>query len=134
VDTERACHNELLSRKIRGLRWKQRKFTRTLDGRAPSGSDQKVSCFNYSALREENDLLQTANVQQICTATAPAKARSPLAKVKRERHSMQASLESSAKKQRLLAGKCQWDQAKISSLKAHNNQLMQDIFLRAPRF
>ncbi len=67
-------------------------------------------------------------MQQICTATAPAKARIPLAKVKREWHSLRASLESSAKKQRLLAVKCQWDQAKISSLKAHINQLMQDIF------
>ena len=90
--------NAATTRKMQGLRRKQRKFTRTLDGRAASGSDQKVSGFNYAALREENDLLRTANAQQISATLVPAKARSPLSKDKRERSVLRASLESSARK------------------------------------
>ena len=79
-------HSESLSRKMRGLRRNQRrKFTRTTSGRTASGSNQKESGINYAALREENNLLQTANAQQITAAIVPAKARSPLSKVKRDR-------------------------------------------------
>ena len=110
-----------------GLRRNRRKFTRTLNGRPPSGSNQKVSGFNYAALREESNLLRTANAQQITAAIVPAKTRSPLSKVKRERSVLRASLESSAKKRRILAAKCHQGQEKIYNLKKINNQLMVDI-------
>ena len=38
------------TKKMWGIRRKQQKFTRTLDGRDVSGSNQKVSVFNYAAL------------------------------------------------------------------------------------
>jgi hypothetical protein len=121
-------HSESLSRKMRGLRRNQRrKFTRTTSGRTASGSNQKESGFNYAALREENDLLRTANAQQITAAIVPAKARSPLSKVKRDRIVLRASLDSSAKKRRILAVKCHRGQEKIANLKRINNQLMLDI-------
>jgi hypothetical protein len=104
------------SRKMRGLRRTRRKFTRTLSGRAPSGFNQKVSGFNYDAYREQNNHLQTVNAQQIRATTAPANARSPLSKVKRDRSVLRASLESSAKKQRLLATKCYHHQEKAKRL------------------
>ena len=111
-------HSESLSRKMRGLRRNQRrKFTRTTSGRTASGSNQKESGFNYAALREENDLLRTANAQQITAAIVPAKARSPLSKVKRDRIVLRASLDSSAKKRRILAVKCHRGQEKIANLK-----------------
>ena len=84
-----------LSRKMRGLNKKQRKFTRGLSPKAPSGGNQKNSSFDFAAYRELNDNLSALNVQQIRAATAPAKARSPISKVKMGRRALKASLEAS---------------------------------------
>jgi hypothetical protein len=67
------------------------------------------------------------NAQQVHAMIAPAKARSPSLKVRMEHHALGASLKACAKKQRRLQAKSQWDEKKISDLKAHNNQLLQDI-------
>jgi hypothetical protein len=67
------------------------------------------------------------NARQVRAAIAPAKARSPLSKVKGDRSVLRASLESSPKKQRLLEAKSHRDQEKITNLKQINNQLMVDI-------
>ena len=89
-----------LSRKMRGLKWKRQKFTRTLSGHVPSGLNQKDSSLDYAAYREQNDIIPSANAQQIHAATTPAKARSPHSKVKRDRRALKASLEASIVKQR----------------------------------
>ena len=93
---------DALSRKMRGLKKKRRKFTRGLSPRAPSGGNQKDSSFNFAAYRELNDNLPALNAQQIRAATVPAKARSPLSKVKRDQRAFKASLEASISKQRRL--------------------------------
>ena len=98
VDTVRTRQDDL-SRKMRGLRRKRRKFTRTLSGHVPFGSDQKDSSFDYERYLQSNNILPTVNAQQICAATAPAKARSPLSKVKRDRRALKASLKASITKQ-----------------------------------
>jgi hypothetical protein len=67
------------------------------------------------------------NAQQVHAMIAPAKARSPLSKVRMERHALRASLEASVKKQRRLQAKSQRGEQKISDLNAHSNQLLQDI-------
>jgi hypothetical protein len=126
VNADRA-RQDALSRKMRGLKKKRRKFTRTLSGHVPSGSDQKDSSFNYAAYRELNDILPSANAQQIRAATTPAKARSPLSKVKRDRSALKASLEASSNKQRRLEWSGERNEKKIADLKTINNQLMQDV-------
>ena len=102
---------------MKGLK-RKRKFTRTLE--APSSTNQKTTNFDYAAF-------PALNVQQICAATAPAKARSPLSKVKRDRRAFKASLEASISKQRRLQWTAEQQQKKIAVLKGRNNQLMQDI-------
>jgi len=74
-----------------------------------------------------NDILPSANAQQIRAATTPAKARSPLSKVKRDRSALKASLEASSKKQRRLEWSGERNEKKIAELKNINNQLMQDV-------
>jgi hypothetical protein len=118
---------DALSRKMRGLKKKRRKFTRGLSPRAPSGGNQKDSSFDFAAYRELNDNLPALNAQQIRAATAPAKARSPLSKVKRDRRAFKASLEASISKQRRLQWTAERQQKKIADLKGRNNQLLQDI-------
>jgi hypothetical protein len=118
---------DALSRKTRGLKKKRRKFTRGLSPRAPSGGNQKDSSFDFAAYWELNDNLPALNAQQIRAAIAPAKARSPLSKVKRDRRAFKASLEASISKQRRLQWTAERQQKKIAVLKGRNNQLMQDI-------
>jgi hypothetical protein len=118
---------DALSRKMRGLKKKRRKFTRGLSPRAPSGGNQKDSSFDFAVYRELNDNLPALNAQQIRAATAPAKARSPLSKVKRDRRAYKASLEASISKRRRLQWTAERQQKKIADLKGRNNQLMQDI-------
>ena len=48
VDAARARQDHL-SRKMRGLKKKQRKFTRGLSPQAPSGGNQKDSSFDLAA-------------------------------------------------------------------------------------
>ena len=67
------------------------------------------------------------NAQQISATLVQAKARSPLLKVKRDRSVLRASLELSARKQRILVAKCHHDQEKVANPKRINNQLMVDI-------
>jgi hypothetical protein len=105
------------ARQMKGLK-RKRKFTRTLE--APSSTNQKTTNFDYAAF-------PALNVQQICAATAPAKARSPLFKVKRDRRAFKASLEASITKRRRLQWTAERQQKKIADLKGRNNQLMQDI-------
>ncbi len=71
---------------------KRCKFTRRLNCNKASGSDQKVSGFDFQAYQEQNNLIPTANVQQIHTAIALEKVRSPLAKVKRDCKNLQAAV------------------------------------------
>ena len=118
---------DALSRKMRGLKKKRRKFTRGLSPRAPSGGNQKDSSFDFAVYRELNDNLPALNAQQIRAATAPAKARSPLSKVKRDRRAYKASLEASISRRRRLQMTTERQQKKIADLKGRNNQLMQDI-------
>ena len=118
---------DALSRKTRGLKKKRRKFTRGLSPRAPSGGNQKDSSFDFAAYWELNDNLPALNAQQIRAAIAPAKARSPLSKVKMDRRAFKASLEASISKQRRLQWTAERQQKKIAVLKGRNNQLMQDI-------
>ena len=94
---------------MRGL--KRHKFTRTLEG--PSLSNQRVNDFDFATYRSEHNLT-TAYMQYNCALIAPAKARSPLRKVKRE-HT-------------LLQSKSHHSKNTIIHLKACNNQLMQDIY------
>ena len=126
VDAAHA-RQDLLSRKMRGLKKKRRKFTRGLSPRAPSGGNQKDSSFDFGAYRELNNNLPALNAQQIRAATAPAKARSPLSKVKRDQRALKASLKSSISKRRRLQLTGEQQQRKITDLKKRNNQLMQDI-------
>ena len=112
------------ARQMKGLKRKQ-KFTRTIE--APSSTNQKTTNFDYAAFREENEMRGNENASQVRAAIAPAKARSPLSKVKREHIGLRLSLESSAKKRRKLAATCHRDQEKIANLKRINNQLMVDI-------
>ena len=109
---------------MRGLKKKKCKFTRTLEG--PSSSDQKVTDFDFATYRSEHDLT-TANAQQISASTAPAKARSPLRKVKRDRTIIQAAVENGKTQISLLKAKSHHNKNTIIKLKACNNQLMQDI-------
>ena len=94
---------------------------------SPCPIRKKNSSFDFAAYRELNDNLPTLNAQQIRAATAPAKARSPLSKVKRDRRAFKASLEASISKQRRLQWTAERQQKKITDLKGRNNQLMQDI-------
>ena len=101
------------ARQMKGLKRKQ-KFTRTLE--APSSTNQKTTNFDYAAFREENKMRANKNARQVRAAIAPAKARSPLSKIKRDRTVLRASLGASAKKQRILTAKCHRDQEKITNL------------------
>jgi hypothetical protein len=112
------------ARQMMGLK-RRRKFTRIIE--APSSTNHKITNFDYAAFREENEMRANENARQVRAAITPAKARSPLSKVKRDRIVLRASLESSAKKRRILAAKCHQGQEKIASLKRINNQLMVDI-------
>jgi hypothetical protein len=112
---------------MRGLKRKRCKFTRRLDCKPPSRSNQKVSCFDFQAYQEQNDLIPTASVQQIRTAITPAKSRSPVAKVKRDRKNLQAAVKIRNTQISLLKAKSERDQQKIITLKNCNNQLMMDI-------
>ena len=114
-----------VARQMRGLK-KRRKFTRALRGQK-KGSNQKLSNFDYQAFREEQNMQAHVNARQVQEVIAPAKARSPLSKVKKERGLLRASLEASATKRRKLEEKSQRDSKRIATLRAHNNQLMQDI-------
>ncbi len=115
-----------MARKMRGLKKCRRKFTRTLEG--PKGTNQKsFSGLDYAAFQEEHNMQVNDNAQQVHAMITPAKARSPLLKVRMECHALRASFEASAKKQRRLQAKSQWDKKKISDLKTDNNQLLQDI-------
>ena len=67
------------------------------------------------------------NAQQVRAAIAPAKARSPLSKVKKDRTTLRTHLELSARKRTLLLAKCRWNKEKIVNLKGINNQLMVDL-------
>ena len=79
-----------LARQMRGLkmRWK---FTRRLKKGLEKGSDKKLSSFNFHAFKEEHIMQAHVNAH-------PAKARSPLSKVKMECHILRASLQASAEK------------------------------------
>jgi hypothetical protein len=70
---------------------------------------------------------ESENAQQVHAAIAPAKARSPLSKVKRDRTALRTSLELSARKRTLLLAKCHRNEEKIAHLKRLNNQLMVDL-------
>ena len=109
---------------MKGLK-RKRKFTRTLE--APSSTNQKTTNFDYAAFCQENEMRANDNARQVRAAIAPAKARSPLSKIKRDRTVLRASLGASAKKQRILTAKCHRDQEKITNLKQINNQLMVKI-------
>jgi hypothetical protein len=117
-----------LARQMRGLK-KRRKFTRRLKKGPEKGSDKKLSSFNFQAFREEHNMQEHVNAQQVHAEIAPAKARSPLSLVKMERHNLRASLQASAKKRQRLEEKSRRDSKRIADLKAHNNQLMQDASL-----
>ncbi len=67
------------------------------------------------------------NAQQVRAAIAPAKARSLLSNVKRDRTALRTSLELSAQQQILLLAKCHCNEEKIAHLKRLNNQLMVDL-------
>ena len=97
---------------MKGLK-RKRKFTRTLE--APSSTNQKTTNFDYAAFREENEMRANENARQVRAALA--KARSPLSKVKRDCSVLRASLESSARKLRILVAKCHRDQEKVANLK-----------------
>jgi hypothetical protein len=84
-------------RKMRGLRRGRRKFTRTIHGL--SQANQKISNFDYGSYQEENNM-PTQNAQQVLAAIAPAKGRSPIAKIKRDRIVLKASLQASVKKRK----------------------------------
>jgi hypothetical protein len=109
---------------MKGLKHK-RKFTRSLN--APSSTNKKNTNFDYAAFCEENEMRANEYARQMRAAIAPAKTRSPLSKVKRDRSVLKASLELSAKKRRLLEAKSHRDQEKITNLKQINNQVMVDI-------
>ena len=88
---------------------------RTLE--APSSTNQKTTNFDYAAFCKENEMLCAyENAPQVRAAIAPAKARSPLSKIKRDRTVLRASLGASAKKQRILTAKCHHDQEKITNI------------------
>jgi len=112
------------ARQMKGLK-RKRKFTRTLE--APSSTNQKTTNFDYAVFRKENEMRANENARQVRAAIAPAKARSPLSKIKRDSTVLRASLGASAKKQRILTAKCHRDQEKITNLKRINNQLMVNI-------
>jgi hypothetical protein len=126
VGAARARQDDL-SRKMRGLKNKRRKFTRGLSPQAPSEGNQKNSSFDFAAYWEQNGILPAVNAQQVRAATAPAKARSPRSKVKRDRRALKASLEASITKRRRLQLTGERNEKKIANLKNRNNQLMQDI-------
>ena len=109
------------ARQMKGLK-RKRRFTRNIQG--PPSTDQKSSTFDHAAFREVNAVLPTQRIDYII---APAKARSPLSKVKRDRHILKASLAASAQKRHSLEIKSQRDQDKIAQLKLSNNQLKVDI-------
>ncbi len=53
-----------MARKVRGLKKRRRKFTRTLEG--PKGTNQKsFSSFDYAAFREEHNMQVNDNAQQV---------------------------------------------------------------------
>ena len=108
-------------RQMKSLK-RKRRFTRNIQG--PPSTDQKSSTFDHAAFREVNAVLPTQRINYII---APAKARSPLSKVKRDRHILKASLAASAQKRHSLEIKSQRDQDKIAQLKLSNNQLKVDI-------
>ncbi len=137
TDSKLAGLNEVdmsLSRKMRGLKRKRHKFTRRLDCKAQPRSDQKVSSFDFQANREQNNLISTANAQQICNVIAPAKSRSPLAKVKRDCKNLQAAVNIRNNYISLLKAKSERDQQKIITLKNRNNQLMMDMLRECRAF
>jgi len=101
---------------------RERRFTR--NNLRPPSTDQKSSTFDHAAFREVNAVLPTQRINYII---APAKARSPLSKVKRDRHILKASLAASAQKRHSLEIKSQRDQDKIAQLKLSNNQLKVNI-------
>ena len=110
---------------MKGLK-RKRKFTRIIE--APSSTNQKITNFDYAAFREENEMHANENAREVRAAIAPAKARSPLSKVKRDRSALKASLEASITKRRRLQLTGQRNEKKITNLKILNNQLMRDIF------
>ncbi len=112
---------------MRGLKRKRLEFTRRLDCKASSRSDLKVSSFDFQAYREHSNLISTSHAQQIHTMIAPAKSRSPLAKVKRDRRNLQAAVNIGINHISLLKAKSEPDQQKIITLKNCNNQLIMDI-------
>jgi hypothetical protein len=113
----------LQTRQMKGLKRKP-KFTRNLKALPSKNPDQKYSNFDYAAFRQEQ---ASDNAQQVCAAIAPAKARSPLSKVKRDRTALRISLELSARGRTLLSVKCHRNQENIALLKRLNNQLMVDL-------
>ncbi len=106
---------------MKGLKCK-RKFTRNI--RAPSSTNKKDTNFDYVAFRQVSAMLPSTRVDALI---APGKASSHLSKVKRDRITLRASLEASARKQHTLAAKSHCDDKMIAKLMLINNQLMVDI-------
>ncbi len=83
---------------------------------------------------KQNNILPSANAQQIRAATTPAKAMSPLSKVKTDCIALKASLEASVVKRRQLQLTGEHNKIKITHLKNINNQLMQDTLRECRMF
>jgi hypothetical protein len=112
---------------MKGLNKRKRKFTRNLKGPSSKNPDQKNSNFDSAAFQQDNEMRASENAQQVRAAIAPAKARSPLSKVKKDQTALRTHLELSARKQTLLLAKCHRNEEKIVNLKRINNQSMVDL-------
>ena len=112
-----------LANKMRGLKKKRKKFTRTLEGT----KNQKQSAFDYATFREENSL-RAANAQQIMNAVAPAKQKSPLkAEVKRERDELKAAAAIDQKRIKSLRSNNARKEKNIQNLKEKNRHLLMEL-------
>jgi hypothetical protein len=122
-----ANHAHLKTRQMKDLDKRKRKFTRNLKGPSSKNPDQKNSNFDYAAFGQDKEMQASENAQQVHAAISPAKARSPLSKVKKDQTALRIHLELSTRKQTLLSAKCHRNKEKIVNLKRINNQLMVDL-------
>ena len=100
---------------MKGLHKKRRKFSRVIQ----ATKDQKISHFDYSNYNN--------NAQQVRAAIAPAKVRSPITKVKRDRVCLTARLAKSRKSKLRLEEEVEKHTTTITNLKTHIKELGQEL-------
>ena len=102
---------------MRGLNRRRRKFSHVIQ--APKKHSQKNIDFDYTNYNN--------NAQQARAAIAPAKKSSPIAKVKRDRICLKASLARVSRSSLLLEEEVEKHTTTITNLKSHIKELGQEL-------